>query len=129
MKPPDHVAEDSDKQGEHGGRALLPCLVAVEMGDDEAPNLCTVKEKRKTKWPARGQVTVRKRGPDQPPREVPYEGDPNVLESTVTCEPEGKLAVLRALLLAILREKGGTLRGSHLGRTWQSHGTEVAGIL
>jgi hypothetical protein len=62
------------------------------MGDVEAPNPCTVEAKRKAKWPPRGQATEHKRGPDRPPRGVPYGCDPNVLKSTGTCKPEGELA-------------------------------------
>jgi len=41
-----------------------------------------VEAKHKDKWPPQGQATEHKRRPDQPPQEVPYEGDPNVLKST-----------------------------------------------
>jgi hypothetical protein len=51
------------------------------MGNIKAPNPGTVEAKRKAKWPPRGQATEHKHGPDQPPREVLYECDPNVLKS------------------------------------------------
>jgi hypothetical protein len=65
------------------------------MGDVEAPNPCTVEAKRKAKWPPRGQATEHKRGPDRPPRGVPYGCDPTVLKSTGTSKPEGELVVLK----------------------------------
>jgi len=73
---------------------------AAEMGDVEVPNPCTVKAPR-------GQATEGKRGFDRPTREVPYEGDPNVLKGTGTCKPEGELAVLKS-----------TAPGYLEGKTW-----------
>ena len=57
------------KRGEHGGGAFLPLLsppacLCRRMGNVEAPDLCTVKAKRKAKWPPQGQATEDKRGPD-----------------------------------------------------------------
>ncbi|KAF8491208.1 hypothetical protein F5888DRAFT_1737803 [Russula emetica] len=87
LKPPDHA----------GGvwwestPLILDCpqlALAVEMGNVKAPNPCTVEAKRKAKWPPRGQATEQKHGPDQQPREVLYECDPNVLKRTGTCKPE-----------------------------------------
>ena len=47
--------------------------VALEKGDVETPDPCTVEAKCKAKWPPRGQATEHKHRPDQLPRELPYD--------------------------------------------------------
>ncbi|KAF8489964.1 hypothetical protein F5888DRAFT_1743333 [Russula emetica] len=102
LKPPDHVAEDSDKAGGAWWERtplILGCpqlTFAVEMGDVKTPNPCMVEAKRKAKWPPRGQATEQKHRPDRPPREVLYKCDPNVLKRTGTCKPEDELAILKS---------------------------------
>ena len=56
---PNHVAEGSDDAGEvcqKSAHAIgFPWIVfAVETGDVEALNLCTVEARRKAKWPPQG---------------------------------------------------------------------------
>ena len=73
LKPPDRVDENPDKAG-----GVCPQhALTVEMGDVEAPNARMVEAKHEAKWPLQGLATEHERGPNQPPREVPYGHRPN----------------------------------------------------
>ena len=65
-------------------------MFAVETGDIEALNLCTVEAKRKAKWTPQRQATEDMRRPNWPPC------DPTTLKGTGTCRPEGELAIKSA---------------------------------
>ena len=122
LRLPDLVTKDSDKAGGvwwESALAILGCpqlALAVEMGNIEAPNRCTVEAKRKAEWPPRGQATEHKRGPDRPPRKVPYKSDPNVLNGTGACKPKGELDVLKSAAPGHLEVKTWHMEGGPSGK-------------
>jgi hypothetical protein len=73
-------------------RRLAQFTFAAKMGNTEAPNPCMVEAKHRAKWPPRGHSTEHKRGPNQLPREVPYEHDPNDLKALASLS---ELAILK----------------------------------
>ncbi len=70
---------------------------AVEKGNVEVPNLCTVETKHKTKWPPQGQAAECRHVPEWSPQEMQHGLYSTVLKDTGTCEPEeGELTILKS---------------------------------
>src|SRR5450631_1525948 len=93
--------------------AMLGCsqlAFAVDMGDVDAPNPCTVEAKRKAMWPLRGQATEHKHGRDQPPRGA-IQVHPSVLKSAGTYKPEGELAILKSAAPGYLKVRAWYIGG------------------
>ena len=95
MKLPDQIDENLD---EPRGGGCPQLAFAVEMGDIEAPNAHMVEAKHEAKWPLQGLATEHECGPNQPPREAPYERGPDwppetlyVVMCTGTGNPRGFL--------------------------------------